>query len=32
MYRDYRIIYYIKPDQIEVLAVIRSRMRLADSE
>lgn len=32
MYRDYRIIYYIKPDQIEVLAVIRSRMRLTDSE
>jgi toxin ParE1/3/4 len=32
LYRDYRIIYYIKPDQIEVLAVIRSRMRLADKE
>lgn len=30
LYRDYRIIYYIKPDQIEVLAVIRSRMHLAD--
>lgn len=30
LYRDYRIIYYIKPDQIEVVAVIRSRMHLTD--
>ncbi len=32
LYRDYRIIYHIKPDQIEVLAVIKSRMRLTDIE
>lgn len=31
LYRDYRIIYYIKPEQIEVLAVIKSRMLIADS-
>lgn len=30
LYRDYRIIYYIKPEQIEVVAVIRSRMHLTD--
>jgi len=32
LYRDYRIIYYIKPEQIEVLAVIKSRMLIADIE
>lgn len=32
LYRDYRIIYYIRLEQIEVLAVIRSRMQLTDIE